>query len=179
MNKKRTDTDFSKHEIIYKEDSFTKVWDFKRPESNTFRVTFINSFGIMAVTGDVGNWIFCREFHPSKDGSVSDHYWCEKLQIASKQTYGQFSEEQTSKELNEAIKELKSVPCESNLELVKYYEHCKDYVECGEHEYMTEAISELPGWTDHESIIEGRKPYIWLEIVFDAFDEICNRMRDK
>ena len=37
----------------------------------------------LIITGDYYNWIFCRPFTPDKDGSVSEMYWIEKLQIAN------------------------------------------------------------------------------------------------
>ena len=46
---------------------------------------------LCVVTGDVGNWMFCREFHPSSKGHVSDYYWVEKLQMSSSQILGRCS----------------------------------------------------------------------------------------
>jgi len=83
--KKRTALDFSKHEIIVVKENGLLIHHLKIPKQWTNNIKFINTNNILAVTGDFGNWIFCREFHPSKDGYVSDGYWHEKLNIASTQ----------------------------------------------------------------------------------------------
>ena len=73
---KRTDVDFSKHDLtIIKRENYL-LHDLKSPDFDyTERVKFINIEGVLVVTGDYGNWIFCREFHPSSQGYVSDNYW--------------------------------------------------------------------------------------------------------
>ena len=86
MNKKRVSSlDFSKHVVTVEKQEGLLIHTLAIPGTITQSVKFINTQGIMAVTGDYGNWIFCREFHPSPTGSVSDSYWCEKLRISSRQ----------------------------------------------------------------------------------------------
>lgn len=50
-----------------------------KPGTYYMAVTFINTKGVMAVTGDLGNYIFEREFHPAASNWVSCGYWLEKL----------------------------------------------------------------------------------------------------
>jgi hypothetical protein len=184
LNKKRTNTDFSKHEIIYKEDSLTKIWDFKRPNSSTYRVTFINCNGVLAVTGDVGNWIFCREFYPSAKGYVSDDYWCEKLQIASSQSYKKYDSETAWGECNDLILEAISEMKDGEWDMEKYSEYIDWLRNCqgesdNEIDFLHEVYNGSPDFIDSECLPEGKKVKVWLEIVFDAFDEMCIRMRNE
>src|SRR3989344_2189435 len=87
----RTGVDFTKHELIVTEQEGLLVHRLKHPEYTYMNsVTFINTNGIMAVTGDYGNWIFCREFHPNDKEGVSGGYWLEKLKIASSQEGQEF-----------------------------------------------------------------------------------------
>jgi hypothetical protein len=70
----RTNFDFSEHELIITKSDGLLVHTLKHKDYNKmYRFDFINTNGIMAVTGDYGNWMFCREFHPSPDGGVSDY----------------------------------------------------------------------------------------------------------
>lgn len=84
---KRTNVDFSEHIVIethFKNDNHNiDIWDLKLPDSDYIhRVTFINSCDRMMVKGDFGNWVFSREFHPSKNGGVNSYYWDEKLKTS-------------------------------------------------------------------------------------------------
>jgi hypothetical protein len=179
---KRTDIDWSKHEIIVESHPEARqlVHYLKRPNTICQSVKFINTHGILAVTGDFGNWIFCRSFVPSADGDfVSDGYWEEKLQIASTQKIYQFDPDQTAKDLNAAIDSLEEdFEDESDREEAReYYESCLDNIE-DEHEYLS-AARELPSGWDFESVIHREKPVIWLLCVFDAYDEIVSRLKEE
>lgn len=101
MIKKRTETDFSKHVLKVVKNDLVTIYDFAIPDTYSRSIKFINTCGIMAVTGDYGNWIFCREFHPDKEG-VSDSYWVEKLRILSCQDPYEFD----SKTAQEQIQDL-------------------------------------------------------------------------
>ena len=76
MNTKRTEVDFSKHVVEITKQEGLFVCYIRVPGTITNSVKFINTNDIMAVTGDFGNWIFCREFHPSATGGVSDGLLC-------------------------------------------------------------------------------------------------------
>jgi hypothetical protein len=102
---KRTGINFSEHEVIITEQEGLLVHYFKKPNTIMNSIKFINTNGILAVTGDFGNWIFCREFHPSADGYVSEGYWNEKLSINSEQTCSKFDSEETEKELQKMLDE--------------------------------------------------------------------------
>lgn len=173
MPKKRTHVDYSKHEINITESQGLFVIRFRKPNTVCEAVTFINTNGILAVTGDFGNWIFCREFWPSPEGGVSDHYWCEKLQIASTQNPYDYDKEETENTIRQRIADE-----ECTTEEKEYYEHLLNYVDESEEVYLAEAHgSEMPQNMDHESVPHEQKLKFWLAAVFDAFDEICLRMK--
>lgn len=78
---RRTKVDFSSHELkITSLSGEGSKYELKKPDTIIHSVVFFVLGGITAVTGDFGNWIFCREFHPNISGeNVSDRYWVEKL----------------------------------------------------------------------------------------------------
>lgn len=113
MREKRTDIDFSqhKHRIEIFSNSETgheiRVDHLQVGNSNYNYVQFINTDRILTVTGDYGNWTFCRPFVPSKDGYVSDLYWIEKLRMSN---YLDFDTLDMIE--NEDIPHYKVIPCQ-------------------------------------------------------------------
>lgn len=173
--KKRTDIDFSKHTLTVTKAPGYMVYDFGKPGSSCNRIKFINTSGIMAVTGDFGNWIFCREFHPSEDGRVSDQYWCEKLKIASVQEPYEYDEDGTHKRLLTELKEEEELTEEEK----EYLEECLRLTDM-EFDYDAYAYRQGVGrYEDSESIIKVRRVKIWLQYIFDGFDEICSRLKEQ
>ena len=176
----RTDMDWSKHELIVEDRNGTLVYKLKKPDTVCQQVIFINTNGILAVTGDYYNWIFCREFHPTKEGYVSDHYWCEKLQIASEQKAYEYDADGTEKILKDGLEQgLEEYGYEGNkLEVMKeYYKELLQVVYCSEWEYVSYAYNEyMPDFIDAETVPFCTKIKYGLLIIFDAFDEICRRM---
>jgi hypothetical protein len=176
MNKKRTDVNWDKHELTVVVDTpEVLIHKFAKPNTICGSITFINTQGILAITGDYGNWIFCREFVPSAEGFVSDSYWCEKLRISSTQKISDYDPDETRKEIHEKLKD----------EDEDFDEDDKAYLndllnnldEC-EERYMVYAYDNLPHNRDHEFIPLIKKLNPWLDIIFDAFDEICRRMKE-
>lgn len=183
--KKRTQADFSKHIVLethFKNENHSlDIWDLKLPDSNyTNRVRFINSCGSLTVTGDFGNWVFCREFHPSADGYVSDGYWGEKLSMSSVQEYSKYDSERTEKEIRRYIRiGLKEYGFEGD-ELKKIKEQFKELLEHTEDElsytHFAYRESEIE---DYEIIPYVKTAHRWLFVVFDAFEELCKREKIK
>lgn len=173
MNK-RTDIDFSNHILTVLEDKYTTIHEFKIHNKYVYSINFINVCGNLVVTGDFGNWVFCREFVPSAEGYVDGHYWIEKLKISSCQEPEKFSAEATEKVLIEYIKTAKY---EEDEEMVEYYEHCLLYVDDGEWSYIHKAYEALPSSYCSESLVVAKEVDYSLLAVFDAFDEICNRLK--
>jgi hypothetical protein len=137
--KRRTTIDFSKHEFIKTENELVSIYHLKIPNTITNNVKIICTQGITAVTGDFGNWIFCREFHPHKENYCSEGYFNEKLHIASEQTSSKFDSDETQKEIEEYLdkhnqvieaidrfKELNGLDMLSNEELVNYLNNHTD-----------------------------------------------------
>lgn len=184
--KKRTDYDFSKHthkiEIFKsKEGNEIRVDHFRKGNSNIGYVKFVNDSRGLSVFGDFGNWIFCRPFDPSKDGFVSDGYWNEKLKISSSQDHAKFDSEETAKELKELINgglEDWGYKDYALLKSKEWLTHLLSLVD-DELEYTYEAFrGDNPTNMDYENIPFCKKGSIQLQIIFDAFDEICSRLKN-
>lgn len=179
MEGKRTKIDFSKHEVLTKQTDEVLIHHLKIPDTNYNNIKYINCGGVLAVTGDYGNWIFCREFHPSKDGYVSDGYWHEKLKILSTQEAMDFDGEATKTALQEKLNEYKEENGEdADEDVIEYYEECMN--KCDEHEldYTHFAYREQPQGMDYEDVILLKDYNFWLKAVFDGFDEICRRIKE-
>lgn len=169
------------------------VEEFKSESGNTIRVDhmrkgnssmgyvrFVNDDYGLSVFGDFGNWIFCRAFTPDKDGYVCVSYWNEKLHMKSTQDHSKFDGDETFKELQEEIdnglseygydgEELKAVK--------EFYKELQGYTG-DEVEYTYHAFrgGAMPDNIDYEQIPFVKKGSDRLLIVFDAFNEICNRL---
>ena len=177
--KKRTSIDLSKHVITVTKQENLLVHDFKIPNTYKNSVKFINTNGILAVTGDFGNWIFCREFHPSEKGSVSDHYWLEKLHIGSSQVGTVFDSKSTKEEIELGLEyqiEEYGYYGDELEKMKEYYSDLLDYVDYSEWEYTAYAYNNKPSFLDTESVPFVKDTKTWLKIIFDCFDEMCNRI---
>ena len=176
---KRSNIDFSKHELKITELDGVLIHEFKRPDTRNCMLTFINARGVMTVTGDFGNWVFCREFHPSADGDgVSGGYWDEKLEIASAQKSHRFDSKETEKRINE-FKETfeESYGREMSEEESDWVEQLENNVE-DEYEYIYIAYREIPEDFDYESVPFGEKRHVWLNAVYDGFDAMCEKLKN-
>ncbi len=179
---KRTGLDFSGHDVyeLRRGDSIT--YTIKIPNREKFhRINFINIDGVMVVTGDFGNWMFNREFHPGVDNFVSSGYWHEKLRYASTQDGKDFDHQATEEDIKEGINgglEKYGYSGEELEKLKEYYRELLYYIEFSEEEYRHYAYNEMPGFYDSEGIPYRMKTKVWLESVFDAFDEMCERKRN-
>lgn len=180
MKDKRTHIDFTKHEVHVTKTDDLLIHHIKLPNTIMNSVKFINTNGIMAVTGDFGNWIFCREFHPSDKGGVSDGYWLEKLKIYSDQTGVEFSEDLTRARLKETLIDLEDYGYKGDelKEAKEYYKKCLRELSdtCGEG-YKRYMYDEMPSFLDYDGMVYEEDTQFWLKCVFDAFDEICSRYK--
>lgn len=172
--KKRTNINWDNHVLTETEFPDGTIYRFKKPNTTCQSVVFINACGVLAVTGDYGNWIFCREFHPSPDGYVSDGYWLEKIRIASTQSPCDHDPDGTRKEIEEMLEDKDE---ELDEEEREYLESLLDHVDDGEERYLVYAHDHLPSNRDHEFVPHTKKLNEWLECIFDAFDEMCLRKK--
>jgi hypothetical protein len=183
LRKKMSDWDFSEHTHrveIFKSDKGNEVRIDHLQKGNSMMgyVRFVNDDFGLSVFGDFGNWIFCRPFVPSKEGFVSAGYWNEKLKIASCQDHAKFDGDETEKELRELIKEISENKEDYNDpdRLIEFYTDLIDYTE-DEIEYIYHAFRySMPSSLDYDDIPFAKKGSYQLRIVFDAFNEICNRL---
>ncbi|MBN2377042.1 MAG: hypothetical protein JXD22_11615 [Sedimentisphaerales bacterium] len=180
--KKRTDADFSEFELHITHTEEICVHYLKKPGKMEGRVKFINTNGILAVTGDYGNWIFCREFRPSKDGHVSEQYWKEKLRFSSTQSGSHFSSADTRKVIESGLNgDLEEWGYEgSQLEQMKaYYQELLKSVDLSEGEYVAQAFyDDRPSFLACEDVPFEKETDYCLLVVFDAFEDICDRIKE-
>lgn len=207
MNSKRNpEVDWSKHVVTtVQSENFIKA-SLAVPGQTMYSVNFINTCGVLLVTGDYGRWSFCCEFHPSAGGAVGEEYWIEKLKSGSTQEPISFNPEKTAEELlqrlRDSIWDEYDVDAPENLGQILEclpYEVCdllkgypSDVIEAVEWLIETRATLRHEGHTAYISYNMQRMPdhvnndfpevfdaHPQLLVVFDAFDEICRRMKEE
>lgn len=184
--KKRTGIDFSKHELRVHQHSSgdpaiddVSIYVFKKPGTNIHSIRLVNACGVLAVTGDFGNWVFCREFHPGPGEGVSDGYWDEKLEIASVQKSDEFSAEETLKAIAEFEENFSDRwGREMNEEELDWIEELKESVD-DEISYIQLAYRQMPSSIDYETVPFAKTRHRWLEAVYDGFDAMCEFMSNQ
>lgn len=177
---RRTEIDFSKHELKITKLEGVLIHEFKKPDTCECMLVFINTCGVMTVTGDFGNWVFCREFHPSgKEEGISRGYWDEKLEIASVQKPSKYDEEETLSCLNEFKESFSdSYGREMSEEELEWVDQLENNVD-DEFEYTHLAYRDKPNDIDYESVPFGKKRHFWLDAVYDGFEAICAVLQQK
>ncbi len=171
MNK-RTDINFDKHELLIVDNEHVTIHHLKIPGSSTNNIQFINCGGIMAVTGDYGNWIFCREFIPSSSERADEQYMNGKLKIASTQESQDYCSEKTENEIEQMI-----LSGDHDGEELKFLKELQEYVGGNGEEYKAWAYENRPSDWDYLPYRTTTK--YWLQAVYDGFDEVCNRLKIK
>lgn len=176
--KNRCDINWSEH-IMYKEETeLGIIYTLKKPNTIIQKVEFKNLLGNLIITGDFGNYIFCREFHISDDShGLSDGYFHEKLSIHSYQDVYKFDSELTEKNIIELIDEVDDYTTDENKkeELLDYYNRLIDNVD-DETEYDYIAYREKPNFLDYEDVPKVRDYVTSFKCVMDAYDEIVRRL---
>lgn len=177
--KKRTSIDFSKHELKITQLDGILIHEFKKPNTRNCMLVFINTCGVMTVTGDFGNWVFCREFHPSADDEIgsSSGYFDEKLEISSVQKSHKYDADETLKRIVEFKETFDDAygreMDEEEMDWIEQLEHNVD----DEYEYIYLAYREKPSSIDYVSVPIGNKRHFWLDAVYDGFDTICQLLK--
>lgn len=176
MKGRRTGVDFSNHQLEVVKNEHVMVHHLKQPGTIINNIRYVNISGNLVVTGDFGNWIFCRPFHPSSTTTeVSASYWMEKLEIHSCQVPTKYNPEETLKSLKEYKKDRKKQGWLTKEEK-QYLNRCMELVD--DHlEYQFYAYRELPHGWDYEDVIHEEKVKPWFQVVLDGFEEICRRLR--
>lgn len=179
--KRRTNIDFSKHELKITELNGVLIHEFKIPGTRNCMLVFINTRGVMTVTGDFGNWVFCREFHPfaNNDSGVDSGYWDEKLQISSVQKSKKYDTDETIKRIKD-FKEsfIDTYGREMNSDEADWVERLELSV-YDENEYIFAAYRERPESIDYESVPFAQKRHFWLDAVYDGFEAICQVLKQQ
>jgi hypothetical protein len=176
---RRTKVNFSGYILSITRTDLIDIYDLNRDGAMIGRVKFSVMKDVTVVTGDFGNWMFSRPFVPEKDGYVSDGYWIEKLEMSSTQKGKDYSSKETEKELRRGIRSgLKEYGYEGEKlkQAKQFYKNALCYVD-SKKEYEDYAYSdEKPKFMDYEDIPFVETTKYWLNVVFDAFEEICRRM---
>jgi len=165
--------DWSKHEFIIKKHGGVdlETYELKIPDSLMFRVKFTLTDNKTLITGDYGTWTICRMFAPSADGFVSVIYWLEKMRIESEQVLESWDSDLTVEAIAEYWDEIKD---ESDDTLKEMYSRMTEIAELSENEEVYYHLCQDEG-IDTEDIISEKKLNPHIEIIFDAFNEMCRR----
>jgi hypothetical protein len=174
--KQRTRIDFSKHEVRTTELPNGMIYKFGEIGSPTHALTFVVTCGITAVTGDFGNWIFCREFYPDGD-TISDGYWDEKLEIASEQKAEAFDTETVGRQLDEFIAEFENNYGRGMTEEESEFFDDLKAVSDNEIEYISTIWNEIPPTLDASDLPQGKTRHAWLNSVYDGFEAMCRKLK--
>lgn len=185
---KRTEVDFSNH--VHRVENFTsesgnsiRVDHFQVGDSMMNYIKFTNTNDCMVVTGDYGNWIFSRSFIPGVRNNVSDTYWIEKLRYCSEQNYSKYDSELTAKAIEDLIEsglEEYGYDGQDLLDAKEWFNELLNYTDDKiEYEYQAYRLYGKPSFIDYDQIPFEKTINIWLLIIFDAFDEICERLRSE
>ena len=178
--RRRTDIDWSNH-IVEAETAgnFATIHRLRVPGSICLMVEFVNMHDRgMLVRGDFGSWIFSRCFSPSDKGYASVHYWIEKLWIANP---NQKAYEFSKPELDIDIKRLEECynnDCLHNAEEVSEMDGFINNLRgCETERDLMFVIDDAPAFIEPEDYPNGLDICHRLKIIFDAFDEICARIK--
>lgn len=177
---KRSRIDFSSHELIIQENELIKIHWLKKPNTIVNNVKFINCQGSLIVKGDFGNWIFCREFIPTATKEkVSDRYWDEKLKSHSTQKSDVWDESYIIEAIDAIILELDEMGYEGNEleEATTFFNSAKTYTD-NEIDFVAYCRENHPTFLDTDIIPDGKVRHNWLNVIYDAFEEICRRLSD-
>lgn len=184
MNK-RTNTNFEKHkhriQIFKCEEEEIRVDHFQIEKSGCQYIKFINTSDSLTVTGDYGNWIFCRPFIPFPGSTVSEMYWIEKLQMYSIQSFTEYDWDAINKEIDDLIDHrLEDIGYEGKdiEELKEWFRELREETD-DEIAYLNKAFRDYyaPSCLDLEYIPTFKVMPIQLKIIFDAYEEISERMK--
>lgn len=166
--------DWSKHVVVKEQIDFCTIHTLWIPNSSFNMVRFINAGGICAVTGDFGNWIFCRQFIPHWGQYCDPSYWDEKLQIASQQKAHQYDPYKTDEAIKRRMNSSTCDPVER-----RYLNEVMEYVHENEMMYTIQAYNNLPDGYDHDTMIIEKSRHHWLDVVYDAYNEIVKRITNE
>lgn len=171
--------DWGKHKqvenTVFMDGKCVNMYTFADPETNNLAIKIINIEGLCVITGDLGNWIFDRCFHPIAGESVNVPYWLKKLRQNSTQQPCDFDTKETIRQIDEKVKEIEETEHRLQLDKLLYYNDCKMESD-NEVTYMAAAIN-IPECMNNEDIVVGKILNPQLACIFDAFNEMCNRMK--
>ena len=180
MIEKMTRWNFSEHthtkEVFVSDKGNTiQIDHLRKGDSHCGYVRFVNDDYGLTVYGDFGNWVFCRPFIPSEDGYVSVPYWNEKLKMKSTQDHSVYNGDETHEEICEMIAddEIDDKSKEILKDLLQYTDDEIEYT------YQAFRNTKFTDYLDYDNIPFAKNGDYRLLIVYDAFNEICNRLNNQ
>lgn len=169
--------DWSKHELLIEQEGDITIFKLKIPDTCMQQVNFVNILGRLLVTGDYGDWVFDRTFYPQPGATVSDSYWLEKLKISMRHTKFELDWEAIEEALEGFIMKLEGEGVDITEEIEEWVDGMKRATaDRFEPEFLMAAYGNIPGNMDADDVPCYREVPVWLDIVFEAFEEICRRM---
>lgn len=171
---RRTTIDLSEHELMVNKSDILTIYEFRLGGCSVFRgATMVVGLGITAITGDYGNWIFATEFHPKKDGYVDDVYWIQKLRRNSCQEPTVFDSSFCEQQIKELLDSQESVLTNEDGEFLYGLQGAI----ISEQAYNNFVFANKDMWSGtYADLPTGRKVRQHLLILFDMFDEMCERI---
>ena len=170
-------------------DKKIRVDHFKRQDSIVGYVKFVNclcDYPNMTVTGDFGNWSFCRNFIPSPEATkISQGYWIEKASIHSSQDFNKLDMNMIQEDIYDLIDgglvewDLDE---EDHKHTLDWFRSLLEYAyEDNDFEYRAKAFLDVyrPKCIDYDDIPLHTSIPPQLLCVFDAFELICESMKKK
>lgn len=172
--------DFSQHKLHRLENENLQTFHLKLDGTSRNNVKFTLVDGVTVITGDFGNWVACRYFNPKDDPIDSVGYFCEKLRIHSEQELYEWDSDYLASEVKELIKGLKERGIKG-----KNFEKSKEFLEeslgFGDNEidYIAYCREYMPECFDYEYLPDGYVTKYRIFILVDAFNEICQRLKEE
>lgn len=172
---RRTTIDLSEHELVVNKSDILTIYEFKIPGMFFKRAIFVagSDIGITAITSDYGNWIFDHSFHPQKDKYVDDAYWIQKLRENSCQEPTVFDSAFCDSQIKELLDTQEDVLTDEDREFLYGLQGSI----INEQAYNNFVFANRDMWSDtYADLPTGRKVRQHLLILFDMFDEMCERI---
>lgn len=181
---RRTDIDFSEHKYTCTE-AKDELGDIIRVDSLELEgtvyknVNFMNTKFGMVVFSEYGVWSFNRCFIPNGSGElISDDYWISKLTSNLCEMERNFDKDLIKEHLSELAEEISDFGLDEDVEqdALEWVSDLMCFADCEDWDgYMDIVYHEE---SDMYAPVYKKAPYR-LNAIFDAFEEICHRIKNK
>jgi hypothetical protein len=185
MKESKNFIDFSKHihtVKTYKSEDWNEIREdrFWIEWSLMNWMVFINHNYWMNVVWDFWCWSFCRNFIPSETEKIYLSYFAEKAFIANNNQWIEvFDLDELEKQIEEKIKDFKEQWYEwDELEEIQIY-YNNFLTSENEIDYICKIRNtDMPESLDYEDILDWKVYSSRFIIIYQAFNEICKRLKN-